>query len=138
MLSLKKSNDDLKKQKKLIGEGLTTLKAEALRLETVVVSLTGGDLEQSELEIKKDKKDQSKPQPSLNQESFEGKGLFRQKGALLLPVKGKILQLFGKHKVKEFSDMIFSKGVEYEASPGSEVKAIADGKVIYVGRMPGY
>lgn len=138
VLSLKKSNEDLKNQKNLIGEGLTALKAESLRLETVVVSLTGGDLEQRELEKKKEKTEKSRPQPGLNQESFEGKGLFRQKGALLLPVNGKIIQPFGKHKVKEFSDFIFSKGVEYEANPGSEVKAIADGKVIYVGRMPGY
>jgi septal ring factor EnvC (AmiA/AmiB activator) len=65
-------------------------------------------------------------------------GLFAKGIRLSAPVKGKVLQHFGKVKVTDFSDMIFSKGLEYAVAAGSSVYSVYPGKVAYVGMMPGY
>jgi septal ring factor EnvC (AmiA/AmiB activator) len=54
------------------------------------------------------------------------------------PVKGTVVQKFGKVKVTDFADMIFSKGLEFATAAGSEVFAVLEGKVAYVGNLPGY
>ena len=78
------------------------------------------------------------PLTPLQQAPFEGKGLFREKGGLNLPVQGRVIQPYGRQKVSDFEDMIFSKGVEYSTAADSPVVAISMGRVMHVGRMPGY
>ena len=133
--SLDVLNRELKNQKDKLNQALTALRAQALRLETVVVSLTGGEELSGKEPVHPQDKDETPSQP---REHFEGTGLFREKGSLVIPVKGRILQPYGRQKVAEFEDMIFSKGVESGTSPGSAVQAIARGQVMHVGRMPGY
>jgi septal ring factor EnvC (AmiA/AmiB activator) len=65
-------------------------------------------------------------------------GLFASTIRISAPVKGKVVQKFGKVKVTDFADMIFSKGLEFSAEVGSEVLAVQAGKVAFVGTLPGY
>lgn len=65
-------------------------------------------------------------------------GLFGRSVRVVTPVRGEVLQRFGKTKVADFSDMIFSKGFEYKTPEGSQVRAVLGGRVAFAGEMPGY
>lgn len=134
---LMRSLDDEKKKKE---EVLTALRAQALRLETVVVSLTGGEgrIEKSVPARKVAGQGEQKESEDLG--SFAGPGLTDSaKGSRPeMPIEGEVVQRFGKQKLGEFEDMVFHKGVEFSSTPGAVVSAIADGQVMFVGRMPGY
>ena len=53
---------------------------------------------------------------------------------LILPVAGKVITSFGQKK----SDGIISKGVTISAKIGDNVKAIADGKIVFADEMRGF
>lgn len=74
---------------------------------------------------------------SISQVMHPG-GLFAQTARLVYPVTGEIIQRFGTNKVTSFSDMVFSKGLEYKTPEGSQVKAVLGGRVAFAGIMPGY
>jgi len=133
---LEGTSREMEAQKNQMAEALTALKAQALRLETVMVSMTGGA--EPEREGQEKKSEGSAEAVRSEGEKFSGSGLFRQKGALVLPVKGKVLQSYGRQKAEQFEDFVFSKGVEYSCAADSGVNAIARGKIMHVGRMPGY
>ncbi len=65
-------------------------------------------------------------------------GLFGRSVRVVTPVRGEVVQRFGKTKVANFSDMIFSKGFEYKTAEGSQVRAVLGGRVVFAGEMPGY
>ena len=70
---------------------------------------------------------------------FEGEGLLGLKGKLGLPlVGGKLVQRYGKQKHDEFADLLFVKGLEFQAPGGSKVRAVADGKIALSQVLPGY
>lgn len=112
---------ELQAQRKEHDSALVALKAQALRLETVVRSLTGGDEDEGEA---------SKPAEKVKMLGFEGLGL-GDKSLLTIPFKGKLLQRFGKQKGKEG---LMKKGVEFGGA--GPVQAASEGRVAYVGRMP--
>ncbi len=121
------------KSEREVKEGLLTgLRAQALRLETVMSSITGGEDEPESKGRRRNSDAEDVVQP------FKGPGLFAQKGSLTVPVSGKLLQRFGKQRVAEFADVIFGKGLEFQVEAGKEVSAVAEGKAIFVGRTPGY
>ncbi len=113
-------------------KAMLALEAQALRLQTVLTSLTG---EKSTFLVSDTtaKTDKSYTVPQAVKR-FEGNGL--KKEATKLPVTGVVLKDYGKRKHDKFSDMVFQKGVEFEVSNQSSVRAIAPGKVMYVGKMP--
>ncbi|MCB0340008.1 MAG: peptidoglycan DD-metalloendopeptidase family protein [Bdellovibrionales bacterium] len=115
---------------------LTSLRAKALRLETVVASLTGSQA--SGRLTPGSKRELNAGSKEVAAQEYDGKGLFVLKGSLLEPVKGRLVRGFGKYKVEEFSDYVFSKGLEFAAVPGSPVRAIAKGMVMFVGQLPGF
>lgn len=122
--------------RKRTEEALAELRAQALHLETVVAALTSGAEEpRAAVTIDRIPKESIQPEVEL---PFEGRGLFHLKGELQLPVEGKVVQTFGKHQHSKFADFIFSKGLEVLGEVGGSVRAIADGRVAYLGRMPGY
>lgn len=119
---------------------LTKLRTHALRLETVLTSITdgrsvAGSLFQSEREKRKNFRPKEK---LVSQDQYEGPGLKSSKGSLTVPIAGKVLRRFGKYKHKEFKDIVYSKGILFSAEQNSPVKAIARGRVMYFGRLPGY
>jgi septal ring factor EnvC (AmiA/AmiB activator) len=67
-----------------------------------------------------------------------GSGLAALRGRLEWPVRGQISAPFGKFKHPEFSAEIVRKGIDIEAAPGEEVKAVEKGQVVYAEQFSGY
>lgn len=126
---------------------LDKLRASADKLEKVLASIMGGDQYQVVEE-------QPPPEPGEPTETvttsvspsnppvivapFGGKGLDGMRGKLLFPVKGEVIQRFGKQKHDEFADMLFVKGLEVKAPVGAKVSAVAEGKIVLSQVLPGY
>ena len=70
--------------------------------------------------------------------SGEGLDISDKKGRLKLPLRGRILNKFGRKRVKEYDSYIVYNGINVRAKKGSSVKAIFDGKVLYAGELEGY
>lgn len=67
-----------------------------------------------------------------------GAGFSARKGALALPIEGRIVTAFGRRYDPKASLYTFHKGVDIQAAPGSPVRAVAAGKVVYSGKIGGY
>ncbi len=59
------------------------------------------------------------------------------KGRLKWPVEGKVVSAFGEQKHPVFKTVTFNQGIDLQAERGAEVRAIADGKVIYSSWLRG-
>ena len=55
-----------------------------------------------------------------------------------LPVRGSIIESYGKHKHPEFNSYTFSKGLSIAAGAGSEIRCIYDGTVVFADYYKGY
>ncbi len=71
-------------------------------------------------------------------DSGEGLDISDKKGRLNLPLKGRILNKFGRKRVKEYESYIVYNGINVRAKKGTPVKAVFDGKVLYTGELEGY
>ncbi|HWP57900.1 MAG TPA: peptidoglycan DD-metalloendopeptidase family protein [Candidatus Acidoferrales bacterium] len=93
------------------------------------------ELEQSAVRLQKmlDEMSRKAVQRAPSGPGFEGK-----KGALDYPVRGEIVEMFGKTKHPDFAAEMFRKGVDIEAPLGEEVRAVEDGTVIFADRFSGY
>ncbi|GFO65185.1 peptidoglycan DD-metalloendopeptidase family protein [Geomonas paludis] len=65
-------------------------------------------------------------------------GLGAQKGRLSLPVRGNIVDRFGRHKHPDFDSFTVSNGISVAAPAGSAIHAIYDGEVIFADYFKGY
>lgn len=63
---------------------------------------------------------------------------FEQKGKMLHPVDGSIIQDYGLIEDPEFGYRITHKGLFFSAPEGSEVRGVFSGKVAFQGHLPGY
>jgi murein hydrolase activator len=70
--------------------------------------------------------------------SGEGLDISDKKGRLSLPLKGRILNKFGRKRVKEYESYIVYNGINVRAKKGTPVQAVFDGKVLYTGELEGY
>ncbi len=70
--------------------------------------------------------------------SGAGLDISDQKGRLSLPLKGKILNKFGKEKDKQFGTFIINNGIDIRSKRGMSVRSVFDGKVLYTGELEGY
>ena len=70
--------------------------------------------------------------------SVPDRGLGAQKGRLSLPVKGTIVDRFGRHKHPEFDSFTFSNGISVAAPAGTPIHAVFDGEVIFADYFKGY
>lgn len=66
------------------------------------------------------------------------RGFASQKGRMPMPVRGEVVEGYGKHKHPEFNSYTFTKGIFIAASAGSEIKAIYEGTVIFADYFKGY
>jgi len=131
---LEKVKIGIQLEKKKIESGLSGLRAEALRLETVMVGLTGGvETEDLREGAQADPVAEGEKKP---QTPFTGKGL-RSVGHKP-PLKGKIVQKFGSVGASGIESFLKNRGIEIEAQEGTQVSAIEQGRVIFNGIMPGY
>ena len=55
-----------------------------------------------------------------------------------MPVKGEVIETFGKHKHPEFNSYTFSKGIVISAAAGSDIRTIYEGTVIFADYFKGY
>jgi septal ring factor EnvC (AmiA/AmiB activator) len=60
------------------------------------------------------------------------------KGLLKMPVKGKIISLFGKFKNTQFNTLNFRSGIEIQTERGEPIQAVYDGKILYADWFKGY
>jgi murein hydrolase activator len=70
--------------------------------------------------------------------SGEGLDISDKKGRLNLPLKGRILNKFGRKRVKEYDSYIVYNGINIRVRRGTPVQAVFDGKVLYTGELEGY
>lgn len=66
------------------------------------------------------------------------KGFGAQRGRLSLPVSGRIVSGFGRHKHPEFNSYTVSNGISIAAPAGADIKAVYEGKVIFASYFKGY
>jgi len=66
------------------------------------------------------------------------KSFIDYKGLLKIPVKGKIITLFGPHRNKKFNVVNFQSGINIRADRGEPVHAVFEGRILYAGWLKGY
>jgi septal ring factor EnvC (AmiA/AmiB activator) len=66
------------------------------------------------------------------------RGFASQRGRMSLPVRGEIIETYGKHKHPDFDSYTFSKGLSISAATGTEIKSIYEGTVIYANYFKGF
>ncbi len=67
-----------------------------------------------------------------------GKKFSRLRGMLPFPVPGKILSRFGRREHPKLHTFTFQKGIEIQASKGTPIQAVHDGRVVFADWFKGY
>jgi septal ring factor EnvC (AmiA/AmiB activator) len=116
-------------------KSLKELQANAARLQTMMERLEA--LSRRKLSSRHEKPG-SRPKPLAELPPVPDRGFATQKGRMSLPVRGEIIETFGKHKHPEFNSYTFSKGVSISAGVGSDIRSIYDGSVIFADYFKGY
>jgi septal ring factor EnvC (AmiA/AmiB activator) len=116
-------------------KSLKELQANADRLQTMMKRLEA--LSRRKLSSRHEKPG-SRLKPLAELPPVPDRGFATQKGRMSLPVRGDIVETYGKHKHPDFDSYTFSKGVSISARAGSDIKAIYDGSVIFSDYFKGY
>jgi septal ring factor EnvC (AmiA/AmiB activator) len=114
---------------------LKELQANASRLQTMMERLDA--LSRRKLSSRHEKPG-SRLKPLAELPPVPDRGFGSQKGRMSLPVRGDVVETYGKHKHPDFNSYTFSKGLSISASAGSDIKAIYDGSVIFSDYFKGY
>lgn len=139
-VKLKRVTEELKVKQRSAQDSLALLQTEASKVEEMIASLTSG-VDDEEVEADRDDQpieDLSDSQPPVVQKTVLHPSLFESKVQVSAPVRGEVLQSFGRSKLTNFADMVRSKGVEFSTPPQSDVFAVLAGQVVFAGMMPGY
>ena len=76
---------------------------------------------------------------ALAPNEYSGREPFQTyKGLLKMPVKGKIISLFGKFKNTQFNTLNFRSGIEIQTERGEPIQAVYGGKILYADWFKGY
>ncbi len=59
-------------------------------------------------------------------------------GALTWPVEGKVIERFGRQRNPKFATVTVSNGLKIEAAPGTEVRSVFEGTVLFSQWFKGY
>lgn len=113
-------------------------------MKTAAASLTDTlkNLEKQRSEAKQEKERQFikdfplkafKKRRPLHLRGFAGK-----KGILPAPASGSVVRYFGEESKGRFGIPSVSKGISIKTKPGSDIKAIYPGKIVYAGLLRGY
>lgn len=114
---------------------LKELQANATRLQAMVERLDA--LSRKKLLSRHEKPgNRLKPLPELP--PVPDRGFASQKGRMSLPVRGVVVETYGKHKHPEFNSYTFSKGLSISAGAGTEIRAVYEGSVIFADYFKGY
>lgn len=125
----------VRQDRKSYETSLKELQVNAARLQTMISRLDA--LSRRKLSSRHEKPG-AKLKPLAELPPVPDRGFGSQKGRMSLPVRGEILETYGKHKHPEFNSFTFSKGVSISASSGTEIKAIYEGTVIFADYFKGF
>jgi|LauGreDrversion4_2_1035121.scaffolds.fasta_scaffold07362_3 septal ring factor EnvC (AmiA/AmiB activator) len=143
-VKIKGVTDELVAKQKAAQESLALLQSEAKKVEEMIASLTSGDNDEDEVEESpheepvKDTTSGVVVPPPVAPKDLVYPSLFDVSAKGSAPVKGEVLQTFGRSKLTNFADMVRSKGIEFSTTEGSDVHVAQNGKVVFSGMMPGY
>ncbi|BCG48087.1 Murein hydrolase activator EnvC [Citrifermentans bremense] len=117
---------------------LKELQANAGRLQSMIQKLEARSRKAYSSKVR-GKAQGTKAQPvSPRSVAVPNQGLGAQKGRLSLPVRGTIVDRYGRHKHPEFDSFTFSNGISVSAPVGSAIHAVYDGEVIFADYFKGY
>lgn len=113
---------------------LKELQANAAKLQSMINRLE--EQSRRRAAVRRDASAQRKPLPELP--PVPDRGFASQKGRMRMPVRGEVIETFGKHKHPQFNSYTFTKGLVIAAPLGSEIRSIYEGTVIYAEYFKGY
>lgn len=125
----------VRQDRKSYEASLKELQANASRLQSMIERLDA--LSRRKLSSRHEKPG-SKLKPLAELPPVPDRGFASQKGRMSLPVRGEIIESFGKHKHPEFNSYTFSKGLSVSASAGTDIKAVYEGTVIFADYFKGF
>lgn len=125
----------VRQDRKSYEDSLKELQANASRLQAMMLRLDA--MSRRKLTARHEKPG-AKLKPLAELPPVPDRGFSSQKGRLSLPVRGEIIESFGKHKHPEFNSYTFSKGLSISAGSGSDIKSIYDGSVIFADYFKGF
>ena len=125
----------VRQDRKSYETSLKELQANASRLQLMIERLDA--LSRRKLSSRHEKPG-SKLKPLAELPPVPDRGFASQKGRMSLPVRGEILESFGKHKHPEFNSYTFSKGLSISANAGTDIKVVYEGTVIFADYFKGF
>ncbi|MDD2852089.1 MAG: peptidoglycan DD-metalloendopeptidase family protein [Desulfuromonadaceae bacterium] len=125
----------VRQDRKSYEVSLKELQANASRLQAMITRLNA--LSRRKLSSRHEKPG-NRLKPLAELPSVPDRGFASQRGRMALPVKGEIIESYGKHKHPEFNSFTYSKGLSIRSPSGSEIKAIYDGTVIFSDYFKGF
>lgn len=128
----------VRQDKQQYQTSLKELQANAGRLQSMIQKLEARSRKAYSSKARgkgRDAKDQVVSPKSV---AVPNQGLGAQKGRLSLPVKGTIVDRYGRHKHPEFDSFTVSNGISVSAPAGSAIHAVYDGEVIFANYFKGY
>ncbi|QWV92247.1 peptidoglycan DD-metalloendopeptidase family protein [Geomonas oryzisoli] len=118
---------------------LKELQANASRLQSMIQRLEAKSRKAYSSKARPGKAaEPARPGVTAKSTPVPNQGLGAQKGRLSLPVRGNIVDRFGRHKHPEFDSFTVSNGISVAAPAGSAIHAIYDGEVIFADYFKGY
>lgn len=117
---------------------LKELKANAGRLQSMIQKLEARSRKAYSSKVRSKAGGAKAQVVSPRSVAVPNQGLGAQKGRLSLPVRGTIVDRYGRHKHPEFDSFTVSNGISVSAPAGSPIHAVYDGEVIFADYFKGY
>jgi len=124
----------VRNEKQAHQASLRELQANASRLQAMVRKLEA--MSRKSYTPQADKPSAKETSPRLP--PIPDRGFGALKGRLSLPVNGRVVSGFGRHKHPEFDSYTVSNGISIAAPAGADIRAVYEGKVIFASYFKGY
>ena len=108
-------------------------KQKALELAAIDALTQAADDLERKIKLLDTEKIEAVPDKNILQLSFSA-----HKGLLIMPVNGKIINLFGPYKNPKYNITNFRSGIDIKADHGEPIRSVFKGKVIYSNWFKGY
>jgi len=108
-------------------------KQKSLQLAAIDALTEAADDLERKIKLLNTEKNQAVRDKNISQLSFPA-----HKGLLIMPVNGKIINLFGSYKNPKYNTTNFRSGIDIKADHGEPVRSVFKGKVIYSDWFKGY
>ncbi|HEX7152912.1 MAG TPA: peptidoglycan DD-metalloendopeptidase family protein [Thermoanaerobaculia bacterium] len=132
----------LQQTRKNVEQRRAELLASQSQKEKLLASLraqeTGSERQLAELEEKAKRLERLVTLLSRQQGAAPALDIRSVQGALEWPVKGKVVERFGKQRNPKFATVTMSNGVKIESPPGTQVRAVFQGTVLFTQWFKGY